>query len=153
MKTSAVPNKEPSVNTPAAAPVDAPVSEKVSQKLKSPPRIVSAGETEWIEVHATVKETQEVSHLKAPHSPTSDSAVAETVEMHIPMKLKQTAGSGNRSGGIVRVSGDVRKFRKNAIPHVDDLSRICKRDMILMLPKESEREVQVGVYVLIQYIV
>lgn len=67
--------------------------------------------------------------------------VADTIEMHIPIRMH--VAEPNIRNAAVGNTRDVRKFRKNLVRFVEAEDRISKSTMVALLPKESERQIQV----------
>ena len=70
-------------------------------------------------------------------------SVAETIEKTLPVR---SIAMKNVCGPSSRVSNDKRKFIKNYVRVACDSARISKNSMVLLLPKESERELQVPLF-------
>lgn len=141
-----------SVQSPAPVPAPSPPTVKVAKSSKRstqalqasqlPPKVSAVSTEGWLTSHKTQpdKDSREVAPepVEEKEEERFDYIVAETVEVRIPMRAQRPLAHAKKSS-----CSDFRRFKKNFVRRMDDDVKLSKRDMTLILPKESEREIQV----------
>ena len=120
-------------------------SEISASPKRPPPSSVAPGESDWISAAQPGQPTS-IQHAVDDYGRDTTASLslipslvtAPTVERTIKLKCTPQIEIS-----VQLQSNGRSRFKKNFIRRSDDTLRICRRDMNVLLPKESEREIQV----------